>query len=310
MTDDELFAQASAWHFRLQAEDASDEDRLGFEAWLAQGDAQAHAWDEAQLLLAALQPAARRMQPQAPPRRRRTLPWAAAALLLLALGVVWQTPWSDRLRADHYTAVGESEVIELADGSRIELNTDAAVRVELTDNERRVHLLRGEAWFEVAHNANRPFVVQSGHTRVRVLGTRFSVSRLGEHTRVQLAEGRVETMVEGSGKAILAPGEAVEAAPGYLSAVQTFEPAAAFAWRQRQLVFRQQPLGEVVAELNRYWPGYVLISDSTLERKAVSGVFEIDKPEAVLRALQLTLGLRVDRYSPYLTLLREAAPQP
>lgn len=309
MTDDELFAQASAWHFRLQAEDVSAQDRQRFEAWLALGDAQAHAWEEAQLLLAALQPAARSLQPRLQAPRRRTLPWAAAALLVLALGVAWQTPWPDRLRADHYTAVGEREVLQLADGSRVELNTDSAVSVELTANERRVQLLRGEAWFEAAHDAGRPFVVQSGSTQVRVLGTRFGVSRQGERTRVQLAEGRVETLVEGAGNVILLPGEAVEAAPGYLSAVQTFDPAAAFAWRQRQLVFRQQPLGEVVAELNRYWPGHVLITNSVLERKAVSGVFEIDKPEAVIRALQLTLGLHVDRYSPYLTLLREGEPE-
>lgn len=310
MNDDELFAQASAWHFRLQAEDVSADDRRGFQAWLAQGEAQVRAWDEAQLLLAALQPAARSMKSVVPAPRRRTLPWAAAALLVLALGVAWQTPWPDRLRADHYTAVGGHEVIELADGSRIELNTDAAVSVELTDNERRIQLLRGEAWFEAAHDARRPFVVQSGPVRVRVLGTRFSVARQGEHTRVQLAEGRVETMVDGGGKAILAPGETVEAGPGYLGEKQTFDQAAAFAWRQRQLVFHQQPLGEVVAELNRYWPGRVLITDAALERKAVSGVFEIDKPEAVMRALQLTLGLRVERYSPYLTWLREGTPKP
>ncbi|MOA51407.1 fec operon regulator FecR [compost metagenome] len=84
----------------------------------------------------------------------------------------------------------------------------------------------------------------------------------------------------------------------------------AFAWRQRQLVFRQQGLGEVVAELNRYWPGHVYITDQALARKSVSCVFEIDKPEAVMRALQLTLGLRVERYTPYLTVLREGAKQP
>lgn len=307
MTDDELFAQASAWHFRLQAEDASEQDRSKFSAWLAQTDAHALAWEEAQLLLAALQPAARAAHRPVPGRRRRALPWAAAAMLVLAFGLAWQTPWPDRLRADHYTNVGETQSITLADGSRIQLNTNAAVSLEFTEGERRVQLLRGEAWFEVAHDAAKPFVVASGQAEVRVLGTRFSVSRQGEHTRVQLADGRVEARVEGGDAVILAPGEATEAASGALSAVQTFDPAVAYAWRQRQLVFRQQPLGEVVAELNRYWPGYVFISDAALERKAVSGVFEIDKPDAVMRALQLTLGLQVNRYSPYLTVLQGQA---
>lgn len=308
MTDDELFAQASAWHFRLQAEDVSEQERRDFATWLAQGDAQLRAWDEAQGLLAALKPAACSM-PRTTSKRRRAWPWAAAAAVLLTLGLVWQTPWPDRLRADHYTGVGETRVIQLADGSRIQLNTDAALSIDLSGNERQVRLLRGEAWFEVSHDAARPFVVEGGQARVRVLGTRFSVSRRDASTRVYLAEGRVEAEAQGGAKVVLAPGEVVDAAQGRLSAVQAFDPAVAFAWRQRQLVFRQQPLGEVVAELNRYWPGHVLITDGALERKTVSGVFEIDKPEAVLRALHLTLGLDVQRYTPYLTLLRKGSAQ-
>ncbi|WP_437880197.1 FecR family protein [Pseudomonas sp. LRF_L74] len=304
MNDDELFAQASAWHFRLQAEDVSEQDRRDFAIWLQQGEAHSLAWDEAQTLLAALMPAAREVYHTAPARRRQTWPWATAAALLLALGLAWQTPWPDRLRADYYTAVGASRTVELADGSRIELNTDAALRVELSGAERRVELLRGEAWFDVAHDVSRPFVVESDGLQVRVLGTQFDVVREADHTRVRLAQGRVEASVKGGSPVVLAPGQSVALERGQLSSLSDFDPAQAFAWRQRQLVFRQQALGEVIAELNRYWPGRLLVADQALESRPVSGVFEIDKPEAVLRALQLTLGLQVEHYTPYLTVLR------
>ena len=304
MTDDELFAQASAWHFRLQAEDVSAHERQAFTDWLAQSDRHGQAWDEAQALLAALQPAARQAHRSLAKTPRTAWPWATAAALLLALGLAWQTPWADRLRADHYTVVGESQSIELADGSRIELNTDAALSVEFAHGERRIRLLRGEAWFDVRHDASRPFVVESDGVKVRVLGTQFGVARQDGHTRVQLVQGRVEATVADDAKVLLAPGQAVDATRRQLAAVETFDVAQAFAWRQRQLVFRQQPLGEVIRELNRYWPGLTLVSDQALERRAVSGVFEIDKPEAVLRALQLTLGLQVRQYTPYVTVLQ------
>ncbi|MCY1500152.1 Protein FecR [compost metagenome] len=305
MTDDDRFAQASAWHFRLQAEDASAEDRAAFAAWLAANAANAQAWDEAQALLSALQAPARAVRMERVPCRR-ALPWAAAALLVLALGLAWQSPWPDRLRADHYTAVGETRSVELADGSRIELDTDAALSVELAPHERRVRLLRGEAWFEVAHDPARPFVVDGGEARVRVLGTQFGVARRDGHTRVRLAQGRIRAGTGSDESVVLLPGQEIDAESGHLSAARAFDPKVAFAWRQRQLVFQQRPLGEVVAELDRYWPGRLLLSDAALERKVVSGVFDIDKPEAVLRALQLTFGLRVERYTPYLTLLRPA----
>lgn len=305
MTDDDRFAQASAWHFRLQAEDASAEDRAAFAAWLAANAANAQAWDEAQALLSALQAPARAVRMERVPRRR-ALPWATAALLVLALGWAWQSPWPDRLRADHYTAVGETRSVELADGSRIELDTDAALSVELVPHERRVRLLRGEVWFDVAHDADRPFVVESDRARVRVLGTRFSVAQQHGHTRVRLAQGRVEAAVDGGERVTLAPGQSVEVVGGQLAAVEPFDPTVAFAWRQRQLVFRQQPLGEVVEQLNRYRRGLLVVRSEELERKVVSGVFEIDKPDAALRALRLTLGLRVEQYTPYLTLIGPA----
>jgi len=308
---EQMFAEATAWYYRLQADDVTPEEQAAFAAWKVAGAAPAQAWDEVILLLGALQaPAAQlreqqRQQWRKPARRtwRKVAQGVAAALLLgLLLG---QTPYVDRWRADYATATGESRSIQLEDGSQLQLNTNTAVQVTLTRGERRVRLLRGEAWFDVERDPARPFVVNAGEGWVRVVGTHFSVASNAGQTRVKVGQGRVEVNA-GSGLGVfLGPGQAVEYAAGSLAPLHPFEPATAFAWRQRQLVFSQQPLAEVVAELNRYWPGQTVLLGEGLRQRKVSGVFEIDKPDAVLKALTHTLGLRAEQYTPWLRILRE-----
>lgn len=310
-TADDLFAEASGWYFRLQAEDVSASELDAFASWLAQGQAQDDAWQDVRALLGALREPARsiREQEQArwrKPRARQWFEWACAAAVLLMVGTVaLQTPWLDRLRADYATGTGETRRVELADGSTLQLNIDTAIQIRMSAGERQVRLLRGEAWFEVTKDAARPFVVASGEGWVKVVGTQFSVARRTDETRVQVAEGRVEVSA-GSGEPVyLEPGRAVEYRSRQLTTVHGFDPAAGFAWRQRQLVFRQQPLAEVVDELNRYWPGRTLVLGDDLRERQVSGVFDIDKPDAVVKALVYTLHLRADHYTPYLLVLRE-----
>lgn len=310
---DDLFAEASGWYFRLQAEDVTAAELDAFATWLAQGQAQDDAWQDVQMMLGAMRQPARAIrelqQQQArwrKPRPRRWLEWSCAAAVLLMVGLVaLQTPWLDRLRADYATGTGEMRRVELADGSELQLNTDTAVQIRMTAGERHVRLLRGEAWFVVTKDAARPFIVESGNGRVRVVGTQFSVAQRDDQTRVQVAEGRVEVNAGSGDPVYLEPGRAVEYQGRQLTAVHGFDPAAGFAWRQRQLVFRQQSLSEVVDELNRYWPGRTLVLGDDLRERQVSGVFDIDKPEAVLKALVYTLRLRADHYTPYLLVLRE-----
>ncbi|MDF9618274.1 FecR family protein [Pseudomonas entomophila] len=313
MPDSErLFAEATAWYYRLQADDVTSAEQQAFTAWREQGPQQTQAWDEVLALLGALQAPARQLREQQRQlwRRPARRAWpkvagAAAAMLLLGL-LVSQTSWPDRWRADYATATGESRSIQLEDGSRIQLNTDSALQVELTEGERRVRLLRGEAWFEVTHDGARPFLVRSGDGWVRVVGTQFSVARDDRQTRVQLDRGKVEVRAGQAPSVFLQPGQALEYTASGVGAVHPFEPTRAFAWRQRQLVFSQQPLAEVVEELNRYWPGQTLVLGDALRGRKVSGVFEIDKPEAVLKALTHTLGVRAEQYTPYLRILRES----
>ncbi len=306
-TADELFAEASGWYFRLQAEDVTPAEMDAFAAWLGQGNAQDAAWQEVQAMLGGLREPARvvRRAEQAAwrkPARR----WACAAAVLLAVGLTVQnTPWLDRLRADYATGTGESRTIELADGSRLQLNTDSAVQIRMSAGERHIRLLRGEGFFEVTKDPARPFVVESGDGWVKVVGTQFSVARRDAQTRVQVAQGKVQVSTGGGAPVYLEPGRAVEYQGQQLAEVHAFDAASGFAWRQRQLVFRQQPLSDVVSELNRYWPGKTLVLGEALRNRVVSGVFEIDKPDAVIKALEYTLNLRAEHYTPYLLVLRE-----
>lgn len=305
---DDLFEEASAWYYRLQAEDVSPQERNDFATWLARGPEQAQAWDEVLALLGALRQPARqwREAERARWRKPRLRAWASAAAVLLAVGALTlSSPWPDRWRADYATATGEARELSLADGSRIQLNTDSAIQVELAQGERRVNLLRGEAWFEVSADPARPFVIRSGEGWVKVVGTRFSVSRQDGQTRVRVAQGKVQVSAGGEQAVLLEPGRGVEYQGGQLAAVHEIDGASEFAWRQRQLVFRQQPLAEVVDELNRYWPGQTLVLGDALRQRKVSGVFEIDKPDAVLKALRHTLGLDAQQYTPWLRVLRE-----
>ena len=306
-TADELFDEASAWYFRLQAEDVTPSELQAFAIWLERGDAQHAAWQEVQAMLDGLHEPARvvRRAEQAAwrqPARR----WACAAAVLLAVGLTVQnTPWLDRMRADYATGTGESRSIELADGSHLQLNTDSAIQVRMSAGERQVRLLRGEGFFEVAKDPARPFVVRSGDGWVKVVGTQFSVARRDAQTRVQVAQGKVQVSSGSDTPVYLEPGRAVEYQGQRLAEVHGFDPASGFAWRQRQLVFRQQPLSDVVSELNRYWPGKTLILGDALRNRVVSGVFEIDKPDAVIKALEYTLNLRAEHYTPYLLVLHE-----
>lgn len=306
-TADELFVQASGWYFRLQAEDVTPAELDAFAIWLGQGNAQDEAWQEVHAMLGGLREPARGLRrAEQAAWRKPVRRWAAAAAVFLALGLTLQnTPWLDRLRADYATATGESRRIELADGSHLQLNTDSAVQVRMSAGERQVRLLRGEGFFEVTRDPARPFVVQSGDGWVKVVGTQFSVTRRDAQTRVKVAQGKVEVS-SGSGATVyLEPGRAVEYQGQQLAQVHGFDASSGFAWRQRQLVFRQQPLSEVVSELNRYWPGKTLVLGDALRNRVVSGVFEIDKPDAVIKALEYTLNLHAEHYTPYLLVLRE-----
>lgn len=318
--EDRLFSEATAWFFRLRADDHTAAERVAFTRWRDRSPSHARAWDEVQGLLDALKEPARAAYAAAPPPAARPGPrWGwrrlapAALVLALTLGAMgaWRGPaLYQNAVADYATAIGQRLAVQLPDGSQADVNGDTAIALDFADGHRRVRLLRGEAWFNVIHDPVHPFVVETGAGAVRVLGTQFSVRRAGDRMTVVVGEGLVEVAAHPGGPddpwdgVRLHPGESVETGPAGLGAVQPIDAGVVFAWRRGQVVFRQQTLASVIAELNRHWPGRVLLLNDEAAGRVVSGVFALDRPAAVFDALEKGIGVRTTRITPYLTLLR------
>ena len=236
--------------------------------------------------------------------------WAAAGLaVLLVVGAVQVDDAVTTLRSDHATAVGERAPLELDDGSRVTLNTDSAIAVDLSPERRQVQLLRGEAWFDVTPDAARPFVVATEAGRIRVTGTSFGVRLDDDAAVVALTEGKLELRT-GESAGDTAPALVLTAdQQARLTPDGTFGPTAlhrnvATAWLRGQIVFFDTPLPDVVAELNRYRAGRIVILGGALERLTVSGVFTVDDPDAGLEAIASTLPIQVTRLTDLLVIFR------
>jgi transmembrane sensor len=324
---EQLFEEASAWLARLEAGDATALERERFAVWLARSPAHAKAWQEARELLSALELPARSVRRRAgavrtmrrrvgaaqPARQRQKahhpLPRfaraAAGLALAAALVALWQPPLLDDWRSDYHTAWGEQRRISLADGSQILLNTDSAVAVDLAGSERRVRLLRGEAFFQVAHAPERPFWVEAGLARARVTGTAFSVDKAGDEVLVTVAEGRVETSaaVSAAAPVPLLPGQSISYLGNHRQEVRTVDVARSLAWRQGRLVFIQEPLSRVVEQINRYRPGRLVIIDPALNDRPVTAVFSLERLEDAVEALEQSIGAPARRLTGYLVFL-------
>jgi transmembrane sensor len=240
--------------------------------------------------------------------RRRPL-WGAAAALLIVVGSAW---WLLSGSQQYRTRFGEQRSVLLDDGSRITLNTASAIEVDFGSRNRRlVRLLEGEALFEVAHDAARPFVVQSGEARVRAVGTQFDIYRRNNGTTVTVIEGRVAVLVPAN-QAVAGgdanPNSARAATPAVLVSggeQVTIAPhsatppphranlAAATAWTRRELVFDHRPLSEVADEFNRYNRLHIAIEGATLKDQEVTGVFRSDDPASFLSFLSNTPGIEI-----------------
>lgn len=324
--EDRLFSEANAWFFRLQSDDLTPAERAAFAEWLARSPAHADAWAGLQTLLRDLKEPARaayaesRIAPARRPAAAGVRRFAMAMAVLLAVGGlgVWHGPMLyQNAVADQVTSAGQRRTLTLPDGSTADMNGDTALAFDFQNGARRVRILRGEAWFRVTRDPDRPFVVDGGAGAARVLGTQFSVRREDDRTTVTVGEGLVEVAAYRNAahrnadshapwpdSVRLHPGESAEAGPHGLTGPRPADPAVAFAWRQGQIVFRQQSLASVIAALNRQWPGRVVLLNGEAAERVVSGVFALDRPDAVFDALERGLGVRATRITPYLTLLR------
>jgi transmembrane sensor len=225
---------------------------------------------------------------------RRKLIFAGAALAASLVGVAVLITAPNRYDTD----LGEIRQVPLSDGSVVAINTQSAVEVSMHRNAREVTLTRGEAWFKVAHDTTRPFIVSAGRIRVRAVGTAFSVARHDDGADVQVTEGVVETWTVGEEE------RRIQVAAGSKAYIAAYEPPKivqasadverSLAWREGEIVLEGETLDEAVAQFNRYNARKLVISDPALAAEKLVGQFRATDPQTFAGAVATTLGAKVE----------------
>jgi transmembrane sensor len=310
----DIEASAAAWILRREEGAFSQDDRTALETWLAADSRHRTAYlqlNEAWKFSAGLKtwrPLDAPMDPDlllARPARlhpARRLPFALAAVAASIFVAAWM--WLKLSDSSYSTPIGGYQRIVLEDGSALQLNTDSKVRVRFSENRRAVHLLRGEAYFDVVRDPSRPFDVAAGDTVVRAVGTAFAV-RLREAQRVEVivTQGRVLLREENAVLPVENPttaraeaGQTAESRPTGLRVkrMRKEEIDRRLAWQTGQLHFRKEPLAVVVAEFNRYNRRRVEIVDPALSSLEVHGNFKATDLDSFVAAMQNALDIRVE----------------
>lgn len=235
-------------------------------------------------------------------RRRRA--GSVAALCMMLAGLWLQNPsWIQNLSADQVAAKGERREVRLADGSKVLLDADSALGVDFTPEARRIHLLRGGAFFAVVPSKT-PFIVDTHVGSVRVLGTQFDV-RLQEGSGVvTLARGSVAVSSKGQPQpTMIKPGQQVAFSPQGVAAPVSVNVEDAMAWHGGRYIFYRARLGDVMRELERYRPGRVVIPSSALADQRVTGSFSLADTDKALDSLQASIGFRMRKVTNYLVII-------
>lgn len=309
---------AAAWVVRLEAGDLSDAEATAFDAWLTGAPENVAALDAvlavSQAYAASADAVARELGTQrfAPrPYGRRAVIGVGAAAAAAALAVVIAPQFAAADTQTYVTAKGERRTVQLEDGSTVDLNGGTTLTVTLARDARQVTLNQGQAVFDVTHDPRRPFTIAAGDRTVRVVGTQFDVRRLDGRLSVTVARGAVEVRpAQGvQGRAYrLRPGQRLDHREGEkVARVAAAEAEEVLGWRQGRLVYREQPLGEVVADLNQQFATPIRLEDPTLAATPISGVLVLDDQSAVIRRLALLVPIRAVRSDAGMILRRDVA---
>lgn len=300
----EVEDKAADWLWR-QTGEWKTEDQSAFDSWLAES---AHhraaywrlkaAWGRTERL-AALRPSDFRRGATAKSRTWPIMKFAAVACMAAAGIVATFYLWPSS-EASYATAIGDQAKITLADGSHVQLNTDTAITVSMDTRHRTVTLKKGEAFFDVRHDASRPFSVLAAGHRIVDLGTEFSVRTNGKRLQVTLLRGRARLESESDlvqhHATDLTPGEVVVATANSLSVtnVPAHQLVDALAWRQGKLVFSHATLAEAAAQFNRYNQTKLIVDPAIADRK-ITGTFEAGSVQSFASIAQYALGLHSEK---------------
>jgi transmembrane sensor len=298
--------EAVGWFVALQDPDTPEDRFLAFRQWLEESPEHREAYDRVETLWVALdEPAAENavtapfLPRRAPVRRvqtRRAATWSGIGLAIAAgLGAAIILPqMANPPHIDVYrTAKGERRDVTLADGSKLSLNSGAEVSVQLGKTRRAVVLTSGEVLFDVVHDPARPFQVTVGDQQIRDIGTEFNVLRRDDQLTVTVLRGAVAVDTQTNGETVrLSPGDELRHQIGSSQSSQVrVNPEETVAWRGGRLIYRDQPLSAVAADLNRYLPVPISVDDKAGALR-FSGVLQLDREDLMVGRIVQLLPVR------------------
>jgi len=334
-TEQDAQQRAREWVVFLQSGEVSEADQQRFERWLALDERHCSAYQQAQSIwqaasnLTALgsleslrgmhdNPATDRGLLQRIKRwvfsspssssssssgRSSRAAWpqwgaALASVLLVTLIIGSPQPAPPELIV-YQTQTAETRSLLLADGSEVSLSPQSSIEVSYSEEQREVKLLAGEAFFDVAKNPERPFIVDARSTRVTVLGTMFNVNNSPHGVMVAVEEGRVQVAEQGvpgrlDTEVKLSAGQLISVSQtAGLSQVQAIDPQTVGAWREDVRVYQARPLEQVLEDLDRYHPADLYIVDESLKALPVTAIFPTKDAQQMLTALESILPITV-----------------
>lgn len=317
---------AAHWCMRLHADDCTEQELAEFEQWLAANPLHAQEYQAMQEIWVTADhlprtPPAQILQlpvkPKARPQRLRHYASAAViTLLALPLGawVGWEQGW---LPNDYqFEESGETRrTVTLGDGSEVELNLGTSLRYTHYKDERRVTLVKGEAFFKVTHDTRHPFVVRAGRGQTQVTGTQFNVWKYQEQVKVTLVEGSVlvssDSYKLGSGYR-LGPGMQASYTTGDLepSLNQTYGNDSSLAWRNGKLMIDNLTLDQALPLINRYLESPLRLADASTGSVRISGIYNTNDVKRLVRSLPKVLPVYLTQDKDGNTVLNRISPPP
>lgn len=291
-------ARAAEWFDKKHFWAWTTEDQVLFDAWLAESPTHEiaywrlqGAWSRTSRLPAL------RLEHPARWRGAFLIPIAAAMVLIAMAAVSYWTYATRSQTAAFATKLGGHEVVALSDGTRVELNTDTAIRVKYTAHAREFWLDRGEAYFQVKHDPAHPLTVYVGDRRITDIGTKFDVQHETGRLEIAVFEGRVgfdaAAAPLNASPLLLTKGDAIIATATDMSVVHKTDRQLMneLSWREGVLVFDGTSLAEAARQINRYNAKKIVIADPKLSEVAITGTVSENDPQQFVRMTQYLLGL-------------------